>query len=133
MRINPFGSNTFKGYMRIPKEYTVNFSAVSRCSFYDEISTDKNSHAVSNKAKPQPNFGGGKAVYAGSFDPITNGHLDIIKQGAVLFDELTVLVAKNPGKKQGLLSSRSQMDEGNALHSICAFLFQPSCSPDTND
>ena len=39
------------------------------------------------------------AVYPGSFDPITNGHADIIERGLRMFDELVVLVAYNPGKK----------------------------------
>ncbi len=39
-----------------------------------------------------------KAVYAGSFDPITNGHLWMIEQGAKLFDELVVAVGTNPDK-----------------------------------
>ncbi len=39
-----------------------------------------------------------KAVYAGSFDPVTNGHLDIILRAARLFGGLTVLVMKNAGK-----------------------------------
>ena len=39
-----------------------------------------------------------KAVYAGSFDPVTNGHLDIIKRAARLFGNLTVLVMKNEAK-----------------------------------
>ena len=39
------------------------------------------------------------AVYPGSFDPITNGHVDIIKRGLRIFDELIVLVAYNPNKK----------------------------------
>lgn len=39
------------------------------------------------------------AVYPGSFDPVTNGHLDIIERGAGLFDKLIVAVAKNPGKE----------------------------------
>ncbi len=38
------------------------------------------------------------AVYPGSFDPITNGHVDIIKRGLRMFDELIVLVAYNPNK-----------------------------------
>ncbi|MDD5711339.1 MAG: pantetheine-phosphate adenylyltransferase [Smithellaceae bacterium] len=38
------------------------------------------------------------AVYPGSFDPITNGHLDLIKRGLRIFDELIVLVAFNPSK-----------------------------------
>ena len=40
-----------------------------------------------------------KAVYAGSFDPITNGHLWMIEQGANLFDELMVAVGVNPDKQ----------------------------------
>ena len=39
------------------------------------------------------------AVYPGSFDPITNGHMDIIKRGLRMFDELIVLIAYNPNKK----------------------------------
>jgi len=39
------------------------------------------------------------AVYPGSFDPITNGHADIINRGLRMFDELIVLVAYNPNKK----------------------------------
>ena len=38
------------------------------------------------------------AVFPGAFDPITNGHLDIIKRGAALFDELVVAVGNNPAK-----------------------------------
>ena len=39
------------------------------------------------------------AVYPGSFDPITNGHVDIIKRGLGVFDEIIVLIAYNPNKK----------------------------------
>ena len=40
-----------------------------------------------------------KACYPGSFDPITNGHLDIIKKASKLYDELYILVAINPSKE----------------------------------
>lgn len=43
------------------------------------------------------------AVYAGSFDPPTNGHLWMIRRGASLFDELVVALAVNPDK-QGFFS-----------------------------
>lgn len=36
-----------------------------------------------------------KALYAGTFDPLTNGHLDILKRAARIVDELTILVADN--------------------------------------
>ena len=39
------------------------------------------------------------AVYPGSFDPITNGHLDILKRALDIFDEVIVLVGDNPNKK----------------------------------
>jgi pantetheine-phosphate adenylyltransferase len=42
-----------------------------------------------------------RAVCPGSFDPVTNGHLDIIRRAAALFDEVTVGVLVNPNK-QGL-------------------------------
>ena len=39
-----------------------------------------------------------KAVYAGSFDPATNGHLNIIERAAKMYDSLTVSVVVNPNK-----------------------------------
>ena len=48
----------------------------------------------------QRNFKGkAKALYAGSFDPVTKGHMDIIKSASGMFDKLVVLIAKNPAKK----------------------------------
>ena len=38
------------------------------------------------------------ALYPGTFDPPTNGHVDLIQRGAKLFDHLTVAVLNNPGK-----------------------------------
>lgn len=40
------------------------------------------------------------AVYPGSFDPITNGHLDILKRALKVFDKVIVLIASNPGKRR---------------------------------
>ena len=39
------------------------------------------------------------AVYAGSFDPVTLGHVDIVRRGARLFDRLTVGIGMNPDKE----------------------------------
>ena len=39
-----------------------------------------------------------KAIYSGTFDPITNGHLDIIKRAANIFDEVIIAVAKSESK-----------------------------------
>lgn len=39
------------------------------------------------------------AVYPGTFDPITSGHVDLIKRALVMFDEVIVSIAENPGKK----------------------------------
>jgi pantetheine-phosphate adenylyltransferase len=49
------------------------------------------------------------AVYPGSFDPITNGHEDIIKRAAGVFDEVIVAVLVNPDKK-GLFSIEERVD-----------------------
>ena len=39
------------------------------------------------------------AIYPGSFDPLTNGHVDLICRASKVFDNLTIAVAKNPRKK----------------------------------
>ncbi|UCF42409.1 MAG: pantetheine-phosphate adenylyltransferase [Planctomycetota bacterium] len=39
-----------------------------------------------------------RAIFPGSFDPITNGHLDVIKRGIELFDELIIAVGRSPIK-----------------------------------
>jgi pantetheine-phosphate adenylyltransferase len=41
-----------------------------------------------------------RSVFPGSFDPITNGHLDVIQRGMKLFDELIIAVGKSPVKNQ---------------------------------
>ena len=38
------------------------------------------------------------AIYPGSFDPVTNGHLDIVERGLKLFDKIIVAIMHNPGK-----------------------------------
>lgn len=49
------------------------------------------------------------AVYAGSFDPVTNGHIWMIKRGMEMFDELIVAVGINPSKKY-LFSSSERVE-----------------------
>lgn len=49
------------------------------------------------------------AVYPGSFDPITNGHVDIIKRGLRMFDEIIILVARNP-QKQSLFTVEERLE-----------------------
>lgn len=39
-----------------------------------------------------------RAIYPGSFDPVTNGHLDIIQRGCKLFDEIIIAILVNPEK-----------------------------------
>ena len=39
-----------------------------------------------------------KVIYPGTFDPVTNGHIDVIRRAAELFSEVVVTVAINPGK-----------------------------------
>ncbi|HEX7126357.1 MAG TPA: pantetheine-phosphate adenylyltransferase [Thermodesulfobacteriota bacterium] len=49
------------------------------------------------------------AVYPGSFDPITNGHLDLIERGVVLADSLIVAIATNP-EKQTLFTVEERLE-----------------------
>ncbi len=46
-----------------------------------------------------------KAVYPGSFDPFTNGHLDIVRKASALFDEVVILVGTNSQKKRSFDAS----------------------------
>ena len=50
------------------------------------------------------------AIYPGSFDPITNGHLDILERATKIFDKVIILVAINPNKK-----SRFSVEERMAM------------------
>jgi pantetheine-phosphate adenylyltransferase len=50
-----------------------------------------------------------RAIYPGSFDPITNGHLDVIERARKLFDEVVVAVAHND-EKQPLFSLNDRLD-----------------------
>ncbi len=50
-----------------------------------------------------------KAVYPGTFDPVTYGHLDVIKRGSKIFDELIIAVGHNPLKKP-IFTVKERMD-----------------------
>lgn len=56
-----------------------------------------------------------KAIYPGSFDPVTNGHLEIIKRAATLFDQLVVLISVNPSKT----SSFTAEERADLLRRVC--------------
>ena len=51
-----------------------------------------------------------RAIYPGSFDPVTLGHLDIIKRAAAIFDELIVCVSVNSAKPAGLFSPQERVE-----------------------
>ena len=50
-----------------------------------------------------------RAIYPGSFDPVTNGHLDVIERAVKLFDEVIVAVAVN-SQKQALFTFEERLD-----------------------
>lgn len=58
-----------------------------------------------------------RALYPGTFDPITNGHVDVIERAAQLFDQVIVLIGQNPAKTP-LFSEeeRRQMAEESLRH-----------------
>ena len=57
-----------------------------------------------------------KAIYAGSFDPITNGHLWVIDRAAAIFDQLIVAVSDNPDKKYSFSLEERLILLKNTLH-----------------
>lgn len=59
------------------------------------------------------------AIYPGSFDPVTNGHLDIIKRAAKLYDHLIIAVASNMEKKTPLFTIDERI---NMLREVCSNL-----------
>ncbi len=54
------------------------------------------------------------AIYPGSFDPVTNGHLDVVRQAVTLCDRLVVAIGVHPGKKP-LFSTEERLDMVRAV------------------
>jgi pantetheine-phosphate adenylyltransferase len=51
-----------------------------------------------------------RALFPGSFDPFTNGHLDVARRAAGLFDELIVAIAANPAKRAPLFTPDERVE-----------------------
>ena len=49
------------------------------------------------------------AIYPGTFDPVTNGHMDIIERALKIFDKLYVVVGDNP-QKASLFTSKERVE-----------------------
>lgn len=49
------------------------------------------------------------AIYPGTFDPITNGHIDVIERASSIFDSVVVVIAKNP-KKEALFTESERFE-----------------------
>jgi pantetheine-phosphate adenylyltransferase len=71
-----------------------------------------------------------RAIYPGSFDPVTNGHLDIIARGCKLFDEIIIAILVNPEKqpfftvnerREMLNQVLQQIDRGSCRLSVDSF------------
>ena len=58
------------------------------------------------------------AIYPGSFDPITNGHIDLIKRAAKLFDEVIVAITQNANKSSFLSIDQRVNAAKNSLNSV---------------
>jgi pantetheine-phosphate adenylyltransferase len=65
-----------------------------------------------------------RAIYPGSFDPVTNGHLDIIERGCKLFDEIIVAILVNP-EKQPFFSIQERQE---MLREILQTINQGQCA-----
>ena len=51
-----------------------------------------------------------KAIYPGTFDPITLGHLDIIRRASALVDQLEVVIMRNPNKSNSDFSVEERLE-----------------------
>jgi len=58
-------------------------------------------------------------LFPGTFDPITNGHLDVIRRGQGLFDELIVAIGQNPNKQELFTMDERQRMIGELLSREC--------------
>ncbi len=56
-----------------------------------------------------------RAVYPGSFDPITNGHIYIAERAAAIFDEVLVSILVNPQKRSTFSASRAMACRSSTL------------------
>ena len=64
-----------------------------------------------------------RAVFAGTFDPFTNGHLDIVRKASFLFDEVIILFADNDKKqrlfnKDDMMNAVTEMLRRNDYHNV---------------
>ncbi len=60
-----------------------------------------------------------KVLYTGSFDPITKGHENIIKQASELFDEVVVAILKNPKKTNGFFTIEERLEILRKIYATC--------------
>lgn len=70
-----------------------------------------------------------RAIYPGSFDPVTNGHLDIIARGCKLFDEIIIAILVNP-EKQPMFSTNERRE---MLEEVLAEIERGGCSLTVED
>ena len=60
-----------------------------------------------------------KVLYTGSFDPITRGHENVIKQASELFDEVIVAILKNPKKPNGFFTVEERLEILKKIYATC--------------
>ena len=60
-----------------------------------------------------------KVLYTGSFDPITRGHENVIKQASELFDDVIVAILKNPKKPNGFFTVEERLEILKKIYATC--------------
>ena len=76
------------------------------------------------------------AVYPGTFDPITNGHLDLVARASLLFDEVVLAIAKSPNKNPAFelgervaRRSRTMPTSASSVSAACLPTSSMKCVP----
>ncbi len=68
-----------------------------------------------------------RAIYPGSFDPFTNGHLDIVRKASALFDEVYVVIGVNGNKRrtfeaEGIKTAMEEAIREAGIHNVTVFV-----------
>ena len=70
-----------------------------------------------------------KAIYPGTFDPITNGHYDLVRRAVDIFDSVVVAVAANPGKAPLFTLQRLHCEQGAVVTADALAFLHHQASP----
>jgi pantetheine-phosphate adenylyltransferase len=87
-------------FLMFTRSYGQPWVETAQCLFNSHLlhAVIQNKIRIQQRPKQEFHLNLVRAIYPGSFDPLTNGHLDLIERGSKIFDELIVGILRNPEK-----------------------------------